>query len=212
MDDDADMGDNSQQLEAFTRSVGLGVPVSTILSIQALCKVTDLDGLIVIFQGLLSLCEDLMDARASNEQIERAIFDVIEFIVGCQDTLCTRDRGKLIVVRGLIVRFETLVSNSKKQLDYRMFSLFMENKIGETAIGAGPVCSEFNKIKSKLFRACELSWEERERVIEQLVSNVSDKRRGYLMEGRDEVRGYCDMSDKEIQGWATLASELSFSG
>ena len=66
----------------------------------------------------------------------------------------------------------------------------------------------FRKLKSKIFRAVTLTWEERDDLIDTLLSTVNEKRRGELKVGRDEVRGYADMADEELQAWKIFASEL----
>lgn len=66
----------------------------------------------------------------------------------------------------------------------------------------------FRKLKSKIFRAVTLTWQERDELIETLLSSVNENRRGLLKDGRGEVRGYSDMADEELQAWRIFASEL----
>ncbi|GBG33437.1 Hypothetical Protein FCC1311_096602 [Hondaea fermentalgiana] len=198
----------AEQLESFNKTVALNVPVSTILPLSGLAE-QEIDGLTEVLNGLVLLAETLA-SEGRREDIQRALLDVAEFLVVAKDKLCTQDEGKLPPLRKLVSHYESLVEKAKSKIDYRALSIFMENKIGETSVDKnGPICSEFNRIKSRLNRCTNMTWDEREKMIDDLLRSVKDKRRGFLVEGRDSIRGYRDMSDRELQGWFTLATELA---
>lgn len=198
----------AEQLEAFHKTVALDVPVSSVLSLSGLVE-QDIDGLTEVLRGLVNLAEALT-SEGRREDIQRSLLDIVEFLVVAKEKLCTEDATKLPALRKLVSQFETLVNNVKAKIDYRALSVFMENKIGDAGLDKnGPICSEFNLIKSKLFRCTTMSWDEREKMIDDLLHSVNEKRRGFLVEGRAAVRGYRDMSDQELRGWYTLATELA---
>jgi len=164
--------------------------------------------LTVMFEGLVDVAE-----RFSHDEnldfLQCSLLDIIEFISVNHDALCVKERPRLVPLRKITIRFETLIEKIKSKIDYRVFSIFMENCVGGVSLTpSGPLVSPFNRFKSKLFRASMLSWVERETLIQGLLRNVSAKRHLSMIEGRHEVRGYQDMSDTEIQGWATLAGEM----
>mmetsp|Transcript_7789 Transcript_7789/g.12599 ORF Transcript_7789/g.12599 Transcript_7789/m.12599 type:complete len:219 (-) Transcript_7789:1693-2349(-) len=200
--------DGGDLLERFTKTAAMGVPVSSLMSIERLAD-QGLDGICVVFEGLVGLAYDICSQGSNRDDMLRALLDCVEFMVLTKEQICTRDRLKLTSIREVAVRFENTVNEFKDKIDYRALSIFMEDKIGNKALNKnGPICSEFNKIKARLFRGSQMTWEEREKLITQLLKNVSDKRHGFLVEGRAEIRGYQDMSDQELKAWSTLAGEL----
>jgi len=166
--------------------------------------------------------EALIAAIAGPEDFEgswkaqKAILDLLEFLCASESELSVvaeNPKEEMAAARETVSSVEDLVEQAKLVLDSRVFSIFMENQFGEAVLSKnGALGSKFSKIKAKVFRGSELSWEKREEIIENLLGNVNEKRRGYLIDGREEVRGYKDMSDKELLGWSMLASELKAGG
>jgi len=200
--------DRAALLASFRKTLTVGVPVSTVLNISHLARSLEAEQLAEVLAGLIGLGEQLASS-GTVEHIQCALLDVVELLSAGKEELCTRDTGLLPKLRELIKRFEDLVKKAKGRVDYRVLSIFMDNAIGDNKLGTGgSVTSEFNKIKSKLYRAHTMTWEERDQVIERLLSNVTDKHRGDLLDGSPEARGYRNMSDVELNGWLTLAGEL----
>mmetsp|Transcript_14409 Transcript_14409/g.16362 ORF Transcript_14409/g.16362 Transcript_14409/m.16362 type:complete len:234 (+) Transcript_14409:249-950(+) len=200
--------DSDERLKAFERTLQLGVPVSTVISISSLDQIGDLGDLSTVFQGLVNVVESLSKSGDLNA-IQTSILDVTEFMAQNEKRLCTTDATILVGLRKTVSRFEELVKKLKSKIDYRVISIFMDNDLGGAKVTqTGTMGSLFRRIKGKIFRCETLTWEERDKLLDHMLSAVNDKRRAFLTEGRPAVRGYKDMSDEELRAWCTFANEI----
>mmetsp|Transcript_20933 Transcript_20933/g.25398 ORF Transcript_20933/g.25398 Transcript_20933/m.25398 type:complete len:235 (+) Transcript_20933:160-864(+) len=197
-----------ERLEAFKKTIKLGSPISTVISISSLDKISDLDDMVTVFEGLVDVAESL-SKTGDPTTIQTAILDVAEFMAQNEKRLCTTNLEILPKLRKTVKRFEELVKKLKSKIDYRVISIFMDNDLGGAKVTqTGTMGSLFRRIKGKIFRCETMTWEERNTILDHMLIAVNDKRRAFLTEGRPAVRGYKDMSDEELRAWSTFANEI----
>lgn len=163
-----------------------------------------------ILKSLIHILENIVN-KGLDTKIQCALFDVAEYITTYSNKLCSKNVAILVELRPLFISFENIVDNLIKEnkIDKRLLQIFLNNTIGSKKFFVeGAVGSIFRKTKSKIFRAVDLTWEEREKSIENMVKDVPERRRRILILGRAPVRGYSEMSDRELWAWAQFSKEI----
>lgn len=185
-------------------------PISSTIEIQSLESLIAEDSFVVALKTLFELAKTA-EKDINIHNMQSYLLDIAEFITIFHTKLCTKSISILVQLRPLFIEIEALVERieSSKRIDKRVLQIFMNNTIGPNKFFAeGAMGSIFRRTRSKIFRAVDMSWNIREKTIEEMVKLVPDRRRRILVNGRPEIRGYEIMSDQELLAWSQFSKEL----
>lgn len=185
-------------------------PISSTIEIQSLESLIAEDSFVVALKTLFELAKTA-EKDINIHNMQSYLLDIAEFITIFHTKLCTKNISILVQLRPLFIEIEALVERieSSKRIDKRVLQIFMNNTIGPNKFFAeGAMGSIFRRTRSKIFRAVDMSWNIREKTIEEMVKLVPDRRRRILVNGRPEIRGYEIMSDQELLAWSQFSKEL----